>query len=246
MNLPLSSALNDSMISFALGTGKSAKQRYSEKPLREIIDALQKLPKEIAAKQQKKVLKKAAVVGRIALESQVGKLGRVTGNLAASIMLKSKVYSSNIVGIPVSIFVVGFRRATGGKNPASLGFHSHLVEFGTQNRRFPGKSVAGKKKRFVVDGRIVTRRDRVKQETIQTILSSFNTRRRMQGESAQYPFDFFTNAGSVAPMPALRPLGKAFSASQGQMAQIIESGMRSALQAGLRANVRNAKKFLGG
>ena len=47
-------------------------------------------------------------------------------------------------------------------------------------------------------------------------------------------------------MPALHPLRNAFSASQGQMAQIIESGMRKALQAGLRANVRNAKKFLGG
>jgi hypothetical protein len=58
--------------------------------------------------------------------------------------------------------------------------------------------------------------------------------------------DFFTTKGSVAPMPALHPLRNAFSASQGQMAQIIESGMRSALQDGLRQNVRNAKKFLGG
>ena len=238
--------MSESMITLALGTGPFAKQRYSDKPLREIINALQKLPKDIAMAQQKKVLKKAAAVGKAALASQVGKIGRVTGNLAASVSVKSKAYTNNRQNIPVSIFVVGFRRATGGKNPASRGFHSHLVEFGTQGRRFPGKSVAGKKKRFIVDGRIVTRRDRVKQDTIQTILSSFNTRRRMQGESAQYPLDFFTNAGSVAPMPALRPLSKAFAASQGQMAQIIESGMRKALQAGLRQNVRNAKKFLGG
>ena len=238
--------MSESMITLALGTGPFAKQRYSEKPLREIINALQKLPKDIAMAQQKKVLKKAAAVGKAALASQVGKIGRVTGNLAASVSVRSKVYPSNIVGIPVSVFVVGFRRATGGNNPASRGFHSHLVEFGTQGRRFGGKSTAGKKIRVIANGRIVTRRDRVKAQATSSILSSFNKRRRVPGEDGQYPFDFITNKGSVAPMPALHPLRNAFSASQGQMAQIIEAGMRSALQAGLRANVRNAKKFLGG
>ena len=238
--------MSESMITLALGTGPFAKQRYSQKPLREIINALQKLPKDIAMAQQKKVLKKAAAVGKAALASQVGKIGRVTGNLAASVSVRSKAYTNNRQNIPVSIFVVGFRRAGGGKNPASRGFHSHLVEFGTQGRRFAGKSVAGKKTRTIVDGRIVTRRDRVKAQATSSILSSFNKRRRVPGEDGQYPFDFITNKGSVAPMPALHPLRNAFSASQGQMAQIIEAGMRSALQAGLRANVRNAKKFLGG
>ena len=238
--------MSESMITLALGTGPFAKQRYSQKPLREIINALQKLPKEIAMAQQKKVLKKAAAVGKAALASQVGKIGRVTGNLAASVSVKSKAYTNNRQNIPISIFVVGFRRAGGGKNPASRGFHSHLVEFGTQGRRFAGKSVAGKKTRTIVDGRIVTRRDRVKMQATSSILSSFNKRRFFQAQSGQYPMDFFTTKGSVAPMPALHPLRNAFSASQGQMAQIIESGMRSALQAGLRANVRNAKKFLGG
>ena len=87
--------MSESMITLALGTGRFAKQRYSEKPLREIINALQKLPKEIALAQQKKVLKKAAAVGKAALASQVGKIGRVTGNLAASLSVKSKAYTNS-------------------------------------------------------------------------------------------------------------------------------------------------------
>lgn len=238
--------MSEPMITFALGRGKHAKQRYSEKPLREIIAALQRLPQEISLKQQKKVLKQAALVGKAALAAQVGKLGRVTGNLAASVTMRAKSYTNNQQGIPVSIFVVGFRRAGGGKNPASRGFHSHLVEFGTKGRRFAGKSVAGKKTRVIQDGRIVTRRDRVKVAATSNILSSYNKRRFFQAQSGQYPMDFFTTNGSVAPMPALHPLRNAFAASQSQMASIIDAGMRKALQAGLRKNVRDAKKFLGG
>lgn len=122
-------------------------------------------------------------------------------------------------------------------------YHSHLVEFGTKGRRSPGKSKVMKRRRVILDGRIITQRDRVKQRpenNPREMLSSWNTRRGKGSWQGKYPIDFVAT-GSVAPMPALRPLEKAFKQSLPAMKSILDVEMRKALTLALRAQERRNK-----
>lgn len=259
----------DPVLYFALGKGKAAKRQFSLVPLQEVVDALKQLPKDISLKYQKKALRKAAKPGQAALRSRVEQIGQVTGNLLASVSKKEKEYNNNKFRVPVSVFVVGFRRPVGGgkqktaesafggtvlKGP-NRAYHSHLVEFGTKGRRTPGKSRVVKRRRVILDGRIITQRDRIKEQATNNprkVLSSFRTRGQFSysgsvysGGRGEYPKDFIAT-GSVAPMPALRPLEGAFRQSLPQMKSILDVEMRKALQGGLREMQRRARKGLGG
>ena len=254
---------NDPVIAFALGRTKAARRQFSLAPLEDVVAELKKLPPDISNKYQRKALKKAAQPGKAALQANVRAIGSVTGNLLASVTEKGKSYTNNKFRLPVSVFVVGFRRPVGGgaqrtAKPAFSGgsvlkgpnraYHSHLVEFGTAGRRTPGKSRSVKRRRVILDGRIVTKRDRIKERPSNPrgILSSFKTRGPFAfGNRGLYPTDFIAT-GSVAPMPALRPLSRAFQQSLPQMKSILDLEMRKALQQGLRAWERQAQKRLDG
>ena len=97
--------------------------------------------------------------------------------------------------------------------------------------------------------------DRIKEQASNNprkVLSSFRTRGQFSysgsvysGGRGEYPKDFIAT-GSVAPMPALRPLEGAFRQSLPQMKSILDVEMRKALQGGLREMQRRARKGLGG
>lgn len=239
----------DTIIKLALGRGKTAKGRFLLVPLQDVIEQLRDIDKDISIKYQAKALKKAAKPGIEALRQQVGRIGNVTGNLAASVAQRDRQYTNNRRNIPVSVVVVGFRRPVGSGSqrtaqPAFAGgsvlkgpnraYHSHLVEFGTSGRRTPGKSRSVKRRRVILDGRIVTRRERVKEQAkTRGVLSSFRTRGPFFANRGIYPLDFIAT-GSVAPMPALRPLRKAFDQSRTTMQSVLDREMRRALTLAIR------------
>lgn len=245
------------LIKLALGRGRAAKAQFSLAPLDDVVAELKKLPAEISNRYQRRALKKAAKPGRAALEANVRAIGQVTGNLLASITEKGKSYTNNKFRVPVSVVVIGFRRPVGGgaqrtaesafggsvmKGP-NRAYHSHLVEFGTKGRRTPGKSRSVKRRRVILDGRIITQRDRIKERPTnnpQAILSSWNTRRGSGQWQGKYPTDFIAT-GSVRPMPAFRPLERAFKQSRGEMRSILDVEMRKALTLALRAVERKKK-----
>ena len=245
------------LIKLALGRGKSAKALFSLAPLDDVISELKKLDKDISNRYQAAALKKASKPGKAALLAQVQGIGQVTGNLLASVTDRTKKYTNNKTNTPVSVVVIGFRRPVGGgsqrmaetafggsvqKGP-NRAYHSHLVEFGTKGRRSPGKSKVVKRRRVILDGRIITQKDRVKQRpenNPREMLSSWNTRRGKGSWQGKYPIDFIAT-GSVAPMPALRPLEKAFKQSLPAMKSILDVEMRKALANALRAQERRNK-----
>lgn len=245
------------LIKLALGRGRAAKAQFSLAPLDEVVAELKKLPAEISNKYQRRALKKAAKPGKAALVANVSAIGQVTGNLLASITEKGKSYTNNKFRVPVSVVVIGFRRPVGGgaqrtavsafggavlKGP-NRAYHSHLVEFGTKGRRTPGKSRSVKRRRVILDGRIITQRDRIKERPTnnpRAVLSSWNARRGQGQWQGKYPTDFIAT-GSVRPMPALRPLERAFKQTRGEMRSIIDVEMRKALTLALRAVERKGK-----
>ena len=245
------------LIKLALGRGKAAKALFSLAPLDDVISELKKLDKDISNRYQAAALKKASKPGKAALLAQVQGIGQVTGNLLASVTDRTKKYTNNKTNTPVSVVVIGFRRPVGGgsqrmaetafggsvqKGP-NRAYHSHLVEFGTKGRRSPGKSKVVKRRRVILDGRIITQKDRVKQRpenNPREMLSSWNTRRGKGSWQGKYPIDFIAT-GSVAPMPALRPLEKAFKQSLPAMKSILDVEMRKALANALRAQERRNK-----
>lgn len=245
------------LIKLALGRGRAAKTQFSLAPLDDVVAELKKLPAEISNRYQRRALKKAAKPGKAALEANVRAIGQVTGNLLASVTEKGKSYTNNKFRVPVSVVVVGFRRPVGGgaqrtaesafggsvmKGP-NRAYHSHLVEFGTKGRRTPGKSRSVKRRRVILDGRIITQRDRIKEQPTnnpRAIMSSWNTRRGKGQWQGKYPTDFIAT-GSVRPMPAFRPLERAFKQSRGEMRSILDVEMRKALTLALRAVERKKK-----
>lgn len=245
------------LIKLALGRGRAAKAQFSLAPLDDVVAELKKIEPEISNRYQRRALKKAAKPGKAALEANVRAIGQVTGNLLASVAERGKSYTNNKFRVPVSVIVIGFRRPVGGgaqrtaqtafggsvmKGP-NRAYHSHLVEFGTKGRRSPGKSKVVKRRRVILDGRIITQKDRVKlrpENNPREVLSSWNARRGKGSWQGKYPIDFIAT-GSVAPMPALRPLERAFKQSRGEMRSILDVEMRKALTLALRAVERKKK-----
>jgi hypothetical protein len=240
----------DPLIKLALGTGKAAQARFSLEPLKDVVNALRGLDKDISTKYQLQALKKASKIGKDALKNQVAQIGSVTGNLLASVTEIPRKYTNNKRRIPVGVVVVGFRRPTNAKSqkmatPAFVGgtvlkgpnraYHSHLVEYGTQ-RRTPGKTRRINRRRVVLGGRVRTLADTIKQlpANPRGILSSFVGRGKfLGGRRGQYPKDFIAT-GSVGPSPARRPLQKAFEASEQRMKSVLDASLRAALQKALR------------
>lgn len=251
-------AFGEPLIKLALGKGKAAKSRYALTPLDDVVSELKKLPADISNKYQSKALKKAAKPGKAALQQNVRAIGQVTGNLLASVTDVTRKYTNNKARIPVSVVVIGFRRPVGGGKqkavePAFAGgsvlkgpnraYHSHLVEFGTSGRRFPGKSRAVKRRRVILDGQIVTQRDRIKEQpsNARGVLSSFKSRGPFAfGRRGLYPVDFIAT-GSVAPMPALRPLERSYKQALPAMKSILDAEMRRALTNAVKELERNNK-----
>ena len=255
-----------SLITLALGKGKSAKGLYGLATIDDIVRKLQELPKEISLEYQSRALKKAAKPGQDALRQQVASVGQVTGNLLASVTRLDRKYTNNKAGLPVSVVVVGFRRPTGqgsqkGAVPAFNGggvlkgpnraYHSHLVEYGTRSKTPGIKSVSKRRSRVILGGRIrtiVQREQRLTDAAGRGILSSGfkpggNTkgkRRAFKGRG-QYPIDFIAT-GTVRGSPAQRPLQKAFNQSKATMQSILDVEMRKALTAA----AREYKKKYGG
>lgn len=247
-----------SLLRLAIGKRKYAKTQYGLSTLDSVVASLKALPKEISLKYQSQALRKAARPGEQALRQQVSAIGQVTGNLLASVSKADRKYTNNRQQIPVSVIVIGFRRPTNAKSqrgatPAFSGgsvmkgpnraYHSHLVEFGTRPRTPGINSVARRKKRVVLGGRIQTmveREQRTTEAAGRRILSSFKQRGRFShsgsiysGGRGEYPKDFIAT-GTVAGSPARHPLSKAFRQSKGQMQSILDIEMRKALTRAVR------------
>lgn len=235
---------DEPLIKLALGRGKQAKALFTVQPLADVVASLKRLPKDISTKHQLRALRKAAKPGIAALQSQVLALGRVTGNLLASVDDVERRYTNNKAGLPVSLIAIGFRRPTnsnsqkmaesafGGsvKYGPNRAYHSHLVEYGTKPRR-PGQSKRKSRKRVLVGGRlrtIIEREKQIPQGNRRGILSSWNYRRSGNAWNGQYPIDFIAT-GTVRGMPPLRPLAKAYRTAEPTMRSIIDTEMRRAL-----------------
>lgn len=244
----------DPLIKFALGRGRQAKALATVQPLEDVVRDLRAIPKEISIKYQIKALRKAAKPGIAALQSQVLAIGRVTGNLLASVSKVERKYTNNKANLPVGLVAVGFRRPTnagsqktavsafGGsvKYGPNRAYHSHLVEYGTKPRT-AGKSKRKKKTRVLLGGRIRSIIEREKEQpanNLRGILSSWNTRRGEGQWKGEYPIDFIAR-GPVRGAPAQRPLQKAFAMAQPTMKSIIDAEMRKALA---KASEEYAKK----
>lgn len=239
-------AASQPLVKFSLGKGRVARGMDPLKPIEDIVAALQSIDKDISLKYQTRALQKAAKPGMEALRAQVAQLGQVTGNLAASVSKASRKYTNNKRKLPVGVVVVGFRRPVNSQSqkmatPAFAGgsvlkgpgraYHSHLVEYGTQSRS-AGKSRRSGRKRVVMGGRLRTIIQREKQAASpRSILSSIKSRgpfAKSAGSRGQYPKDFIAT-GTVRGAPAQRPLQKAFNASKGQIASVLDTEMRKAL-----------------
>lgn len=235
---------DEPLIKLALGRGKQAKALFTVQPLADVVASLKRLPKDISTKYQSRALRKAARPGIAALQSQVLALGRVTGNLLASVSSVDRKYTNNKAGLPVSVVAIGFRRPTnassqkmaesafGGsvKYGPNRAYHSHLVEYGTKPRR-AGQSKRKKRTRVLLGGRLRTLIEREKQQPVgnqRGVLSSWNTRRGQGSWKGQYPIDFIAS-GQVRGSPPLRPLAKAYRTAEPTMRSIIDTEMRRAL-----------------
>lgn len=235
---------DEPLIKFALGKGKQARALFAVQPLAGVVEKLKRLPPEISTKHQLRALRKAAKPGIAALQSQVLALGRVTGNLLASVDDVERRYTNNKAGLPVSLIAIGFRRPTnsssqkmaesafGGsvKYGPNRAYHSHLVEYGTKPRR-AGQSKRKSRKRVLLGGRlrtIIEREKQIPQGNRRGILSSWNYRRSGNAWNGQYPLDFIA-AGTVRGTPPLRPLAKAYRTAEPTMRSIIDTEMRRAL-----------------
>jgi hypothetical protein len=234
----------DPLIKFGLGKGKQAKALFSVQPIDDVVAALKRLPADISRKHQSRALLKAAKPGIAALQSQVLALGRVTGNLLASVDKVSRKYTNNKANLPVSLVAVGFRRPTnansqkmaesafGGsvKYGPNRAYHSHLIEYGTKPRT-AGKTKRKSRKRVLLGGRLRTIIEREKQQPVgnaRGVLSSWGTRRGGGAWKGQYPIDFIAS-GTVRGTPPLRPLAKAYRIAEPTMRSIIDTEMRKAL-----------------
>lgn len=232
------------IVKFALGRGKQAKALFTLQPLDDVVASLKRLPADISTKYQVRALRKAAKPGIAALQSQVLAIGRVTGNLLASVSKVERKYTNNKANLPVALVAVGFRRPTsagsqkmaesafGGsvKYGPNRAYHSHLVEYGTKPRT-AGKSKRKSRKRVVLGGRLRTIIEREKQQpagNARGVLSSWNARRSGGQWRGQYPIDFIAT-GTVRGTPPLRPLAKAYRVAEPTMRSIIDTEMRKAL-----------------
>lgn len=227
-------------------------------PLREVVEKLQSLPKDISLKYQMKALRKAAKPGMEALRNNYDQLGEVTGNLRASVSKAERKYTNNKQRLPVSVIVVGPRRPTNSKSQKSAtpafnagtvlkgpnrAYHSHLIEFGTKPRT-PGLKTRSKRRgRVLLGGRIMTRRENYTEASGNRsgILSSFSGRGPFKANGrGRYPVDFIAT-GPVRGIQAYRPLQRAFNSSKSQMQSILDVEMRNALAKAQKEYARSLK-----
>lgn len=229
--------------------GHAAVTAYvASEEIKQLQDELRKFPFEIMRRHGLRAVKKAGYWGKSALERQVSRVGRKTGNLARAVAMKTKVYTRNKMNLPVPIAVIGYRRSGTGDTKKSGGtiqtgndraFHSHLVEFGTK-RRFPGKNKKIKSVRASVNGRrqtlVLRKKERVDPNKWH-VMSSFTTSGPFKvnkggGTSPAYPFAFIAKVDAsrgLGEMPALHPIQKAFDASKKTMESVLLAQMRIAV-----------------
>lgn len=238
-------------VQLAVGVGGHAFVQASatSDEIKRLQDELRQFPLKIVRRYGLRAVKKAGYWGKSALESQVGRLGRKTGNLARAVALKTKVYTRNKMNVPVPIAVIGYRRSGTGDTKKSGGtiqigndraFHSHLVEFGTK-RRYPGKSKKIRSSRVSVNGRrqtLVLRQKERADPNQWHVMSSYKTSgpfkvNRGGGTSPAYPFAFIAKVDAsvgLGAMPAFHPVQKAFDASKNTMQNVLLAQFQIGLQ----------------
>jgi hypothetical protein len=244
------------VIELAVGVAGRAKVQaeVASDEIQRLQAELRTFPEKIMQRYGLRAVKKAAYWGKSALERQVSRLGRKTGNLARAVTVKTKTYKKNRMNIPVPVAVIGYRRSGTGDSKKVPGgkiqigndraFHAHLVEFGTQ-RRFPGKSRKFRSKRTSVNGFRQTLVLRTKEavHSDRVLMSSFKTggpfKVSKAGTNPAYPLAFIASVDpskGLGAMPALHPLQKAFDSSK--------ATMQSVLLAQLRIGIDKAEKDL--
>ncbi|NBW15373.1 MAG: hypothetical protein EBR82_45995 [Caulobacteraceae bacterium] len=238
------------MIDVALGVDGHATKRGSAMTdeLQKLQDRLRQFPLPICRKYSLRAVNAAGKIGKAALKSQVGQLGKKTGNLARAVAMRTRFYTRNRWGLPVGVAIVGYRRSGTGSSRKVQGgtiqkgndraFHSHLVEFGTK-RRFPGKSRKIKSGRVNINGFRQTLVQRAKEAVAgnSVLMSSYTSsgpfRTSRSGTTPPYPKAFIARinpAVGLGEMPAFHPLEKAFNASRSAMQSVLLQSMKDGIQ----------------
>ena len=246
--------MSDPAIQFALGVAGHAATQFDFSQIQYLQDRLREFPEAICRKHSMVAVRKAAKVGRAALENRVGRLGQKTGNLKRAITIKTKWYrNAKSGGLPIAVAVIGYRRSGTGDSKKVPGgqirigndraFHSHLVEFGTA-RRFPGKSKAISRNRLSMHGRKTTRVERIKERVDPNeyaVMSSWTTSGpfSMSGGQTQpkYPLAFFAKIDprkGLGAMPALHPVQRAFESSRTAMGLALQDAMQQAIERAMK------------
>lgn len=244
------------MVEVALGVDGYAASRghTAGNEIEKLQERLREFPQDLCTKYTRMAVKKAAHWGQLALEMQVARIGKKTGNLRRAITTKIKVYKKNRWGLPVPVAVVGYRRSGTGDSKKIPGgkiqigndraFHSHLVEFGTK-KRFPGKSKKMKSARVSVNGFRQTLVQRSKERVDPNqwyVMSSYNTsgpfKTSKSGTQPAYPHAFIAKIDpqvGLGQMPALHPLSKAFNSSRSTMENVLVAQMRAGIEKATKA-----------
>lgn len=217
--------------------------------IQQMQDELRKFPDKIMRRYGLRAIKKASHWGKLALEVQVSRLGKKTGNLSRAVASKAKVYTRNKQNVLVPVAIVGFRRSGTGDSRKVPGgklqigndraFHSHLVEFGTK-RRLPGKSKKIRSARVSVNGRrqtLVLRKKEAVDRNRWHVMSSYNTsgpfKVTRSGTAPAYPFAFIAKVDAergLGQMPAFHPVQKAFRSSKDTMERVLETQFEQGLK----------------
>ena len=250
-------------VEIALGVAGHAEARghAASEEIKKLQDRLKEFPQDLCTRYTRAAVKKAAHWGQLALELQVARIGKKTGNLRRAVATKMKVYKNNRWGLPVPVAVVGYRRSGTGDSKKVPGgkiqigndraFHSHLVEFGTK-RRFPGKSKKAKSVRLSINGfrQTLVMRSKERVDPNQWyVMSSYNSsgpfKTSKNGTQPAYPQAFIAKIDpqvGLGQMPALHPLSRAFHSSRSTM----ENVLRAQLLAGINKATKAMKKRNGG
>lgn len=206
--------------------------------VRELAAEYERMAKEFGKTANfRPIVRKAA---QIIADGYGRRVGDVTGNLKASIDIKTKDYGSAMVAI-VGPVQTGSK---GSSDEQASGNHAWIVEFGTR-RRAPGsggrrayinvhQAINGKMRRH---SSMNNRQFANMSRGYYFLMSSYREPTRQARDGSGYPHDFgFTNGKqhpitlhpgeTIAPMPAKHPMERTINSSQ----QAVFNSLRNAIQ----------------
>lgn len=197
-------------------------------PTDEIRKRLATFGPRIAAKYLGSALRKAAEPALRGLKAEVKKRGKVTGNLARAVKIKTKLYTRT----GNAIALIGFAAVPGKRVPAGgdakRAFHAGLIEFGTKERTARGPIASS----FFSNS---PRRSGFK--IIQAKRKGKNAKKMFASAKTQpkYPKGFFARASKGQPVKlgsvkVYAPIKRTFEQTRSQCQAILAGALEEAVQ----------------